>query len=409
MNDTKHDIEKIGESTSRKGGKALRFLTKWTGKMIQNVYRAWLKYFTNPTKAVEKDGATKRMAASPPLTKEEVKDVIAKAREEDVLVCVKEMQPDGDYGKGKSLHAQEKIAKKEIKARVWKERSKTYKKVPVLNKFCLDRANKFTELSKAENKLNTEKRYMVICNESRVTFMNDCLESIEKKRIQKLANNELEDIDKNGIVDQADAKDLHVYGMEIEPEELQAGRDYGSCRVNDYHSNFCTQVITKEEYCLVRREMFDMVSHGAYVLNDEQVLVAFPKEELSTYKQYGFAETAINEYGFNGGDKINSESNQNDLISMELEKFDDMKTLREKYVGKDYIAVHNPNGKISVLVKETDTERMVEIQRKKSTTSVLLQEAKEFMEKEQSKAESTGIEKVMEGLQQELEEAELDR
>ena len=78
-------------------------------------------------------------------------------------------------------------------------------------------------------------------------------------------------------------------------------------------------------------------------------------------------------------------------------------SFKEKYRNKDFIAQHNPNGKIRVLVRETDTKEMVEESKKKSKTADLVKEANEFAEKNQNNPEIK-----MPELEQE-EEATLDR
>lgn len=405
MNDTKHDIEKIGENSTRRSWKIGRFLTRISLAITARIYKVFRKYFTNPMRAIEKDGSTKRLAVSPPITKDEAKMVIAKAREEGVLVCLKEMQPDGDQGRGKSLFSQGRIAKHDIKAAKWKERSKAFKLIAPISKFSDKRADHHMKLSAADSKAAKDERFIIICNESRISFMNDRLEDIEKLRIQKKMNNELEDINKDGVIDERDILNLHSLDMELEPEELEPGRDYGSCMVRDYQSNFCTQTVPKDEYCSIRSEMFNMKSHGAFVLNDNRVLLAFPKDELKEYQRYGTTAYPIKEYGTQGGNAINSEKNNKNLISMKITDPESLDKFREKYEGHDYIAEHNSDGSCSIMVKEDETERMVELSAKKSATASLLEEAKNFV-KEQTEEAVLPMEEIELDLDQE--ELELD-
>ena len=217
-------------------------------------------------------------------------------------------------------------------------------------------------------------------------------------------NNELEDINKDGVIDERDILNLHSLDMELEPEELEPGRDYGSCMVRDYQSNFCTQTVPKDEYCSIRSEMFNMKSHGAFVLDDNRVLLAFPKDELKEYQRY-CAAYPIKEYGTQGGNAINSEKNNKNLISMEITDPESLDKFREKYEGHDYIAEHNSDGSCSIMVKEDETERMVELSAKKSATASLLEEAKNFV-KEQTEEAVLPMEEIELDLDQE--ELELD-
>ena len=109
-------------------------------------------------KALKKDGATKELSVSPPLTKSEAKELIAKARENDILLGVKKMQPDGEVGKNKSLNQQEKMAKNEIKYNKWNERRKTFKKIPLINAICESKAKNYKKLALEDNAKNKEER-----------------------------------------------------------------------------------------------------------------------------------------------------------------------------------------------------------------------------------------------------------
>ena len=50
------------------------------------------------------------------------------------MIGVKKMTPEGEAGRNKSLHKQEKLAKNEIKYQKWKERANTKSKIPFYNK-----------------------------------------------------------------------------------------------------------------------------------------------------------------------------------------------------------------------------------------------------------------------------------
>lgn len=390
MNDTKHDIEKIGEVSTRRTLKLGKTFSKVSTGITARSLKIFRKYFVNPMRAVEKDGGTKRLAISPPLTKDEAKKVIVKSREEGVLVCLKEMQPDGESGRGRSLFHQGQMAKHDFKAVKWKERSKHFKHFAPAAKLCTKLANHHTTLSNEDSKSEKDKRFIIICNESRLSFMNDRLQDIENYRIQKSKDNELEDINKDGIIDELDISNLHTYDMDMEPDKLESGKDYGSCMIRDYHENYCIQTVPKEEYCTIRKEMFNLRSHGAYVLNDSEVLLAFPKADLKEFLKYGSTAYPIHEYGKYGGNEINKESNHNNLISLEVEDTEEMDKLRNLYKDKDYIAVLNQDGSYSILVKEKDTESIVDMSKKKSSTASLLEEAREFM-KQQEKEKTDNI------------------
>ena len=70
-------------------------------------------------KALRNDGPTKELYVTPPLTRAEVKQIITACRENNVLMGIKKMSPDGELSNNKSLHQQEKIARNEIKYQKW--------------------------------------------------------------------------------------------------------------------------------------------------------------------------------------------------------------------------------------------------------------------------------------------------
>ncbi len=385
MNDAKQEIERTGEAAVR-GGKSIgKTLAKTLSKLLRSLFRFVRYRFFDPIKTVKKDGPTKALVTSPDLTKEEVKSVILKAKEDGVHVCIQEMTPDNSK-KNKSIHNQYKIAKFKIKQAEWEKRGQKLSFSKPLQKYCLNQAKKYEQKSAVDNQKQPELRYRLIVNESKTSFLNSCLKEIEESRLKKMSEGSLEDINKDGIVDEKDVQKLEAVPMDLTPDQLKLHEEYGSCYINSYQSNYCTQILTKEEYCDQRSQMYEnLSSHGAYVLDDNRVLVAFPAKDYRVYEMLRVAETPINEYGFKGGNDVKAEFNHSDLITMELQELDAMEKLRETYTGKDYIASHNPDGTIQVMVRENETQKMVEIAKKKSTTGDLLKEALEFQKQDQER------------------------
>lgn len=380
----KHDLEHSSEkavNVSAKGGKVI---SKLLTKLFLWVNRKYQKHFSSSMKALKKDGATKELSVSPPLTKSEAKELIAKARENDILLGVKKMQPDGEVGKNKSLNQQEKMAKNEIKYNKWNERRKTFKKIPLINAICESKAKNYKKLALEDNAKNKEERYVVICNKSRRPFLTEQLEILSKKRVERMASNELEDINKDGLIDPADYE-LKSRDINLMPEELnKVGEDYGSCMVVDYRSNYCTQKISKLEYCEIREQLFELKSHGACVLNDKEVLVAISSDDLEEYKKFAPLDKPIKEFGEGGAKKIESVSNMNNIVHLEMANDKEFAIFKEKYKGKDFLAQHNPDGTINAMVREEDTKALVDDAKKKSSTADLLKEANEFAKNQET-------------------------
>lgn len=378
----KHDLEHTAEKTVVVSEKSTKIFARLFGRIMKRANRYYQKHFSSSMKALRSDGPTKELYVSPPLTRAEAKQIITACRENNVLMGIKKMDPNGEQGKNQSLHKQEKLAKNEIKYLKWDERKKTFKKIPIIHNFCKAQADKFKKLSIQDEQKNLDERYVLIFNKSKLSFLNEQLEKIPPSRVKQQAKNELVDINKDGVIDEKDYEPLKPLGMNLKVEDLnRIGEDYGSCAVRAYKKNYCTQRITKEQYCEIREQLFDLRSHGACVYNDNEVIVAISSEDLEEYKSFAPLDRPIKEYGKNGAKDIETESNVNDIIELELNNFEDYKLFKEKYASKDYVAQHNPEGKVTVLVKETDTKELVENNKKKSKTADLVKEADEFADK----------------------------
>lgn len=389
----KHDLERTAEKTVNISSRIGRILTKLFSKALIWLNKKYQKIFSSSMKTLKKDGNTKELSVSPPLTKEEAKEIISKAREGDVLIGVKKMEADGEYGKKQSLYQQEKLAKNEIKCNKWKSRKQQYKNIPLLNSLCDSRIKKYKNQAMLDNANNKEERYIVICNKSHISFLTEQLENLQKKRIQKMADNELDDINKDGIIDELDYETLISRDINISPKDLnQIGTDYGSCLVRDYQKNYCKQRITKSEYCEIREQLFDLKSHGACLINENEVLIAINSDDLEEYKKFAPLDKPIKEFGENGARDIESEDNVNNIIQLEIANEKDFLIFKKKYKGRDFVAEHNADGTISAIVKEQDTKQMVSEAQKKSSTADLLKEANEFALKNEAQKEAPEIE-----------------
>ncbi len=379
----KHDLEHTAEKTVTVSGKSTKIFAKFFGKFIKRIKRYYQKHFSSSMKALRNDGPTKELYVTPPLTKAEAKQIITACRENNVLMGIRKMDPSGEEGKNQSLHKQEKLAKNEIKYQKWNERKKTFQKISFLHNICKAQAEKYKKLSIEDEQKNLDDRYVLIFNKSKLSFLNEQLEKIPPNRVKQYSKSELVDINKDGVIDEKDYEPLVPRGMNLSVDALnKIGEDFGSCAVKDYQKNYCSQVITKEQYCEIREQLFDLRSHGAVVYNDKEMIIAISSDDLEEYKSFAPLDSPIKECGINGARDIESESNINDIIQLELDDFNDYKLFKEKYKSKDYAAVHQPDGKIIAIVKETDTKKLVdENSKKKSKTADLVKEADEFAEK----------------------------
>ena len=437
----KHDLENTAEKSVSMSAKISKISTILFGRFLIKANRYYQKHFSSSMRALRKDGATKELCVSPPLTRAEVKQIITSCHENNILMGIKKMHPDGELSNNKSLYQQEKLAHNEIKYKKWDERRKATSKIKILNKICKYQADKYKNISaynlklsnrwlsfqektrkikplnkyckmKADNYKNIaiqektkdeEEQYVIIFNKSKLSFFNEQLAKIPPNRLKQETKSDLDGINNEKIIDDRNIESMVSRGMNLSVNDLnKIGEDFGSCPVRDYSKNYCIQKITKEEYCEIREQLFELPSHGACVLNEKEMIIAIRSEDLDEYREYA-PERPIKEYGSSGGRAIESESNIHDIMELEINDIKRYKEFKETYSSKDYVAEIAPNGKTTILLKETDTKNLLEESKKKSKTEDLVKEANELAEKSKT-------DKVVENVAlEQKEEQEIDR
>lgn len=437
----KHDLEHTAEKSVSMSAKISKISTILFGRFLIKANRYYQKHFSSSMRALRKDGATKELCVSPPLTRAEVKQIITSCHENNILMGIKKMHPDGELSNNKSLYQQEKLAHNEIKYKKWDERRKATSKIKILNKICKYQADKYKNISaynlklsnrwlsfqektrkikplnkyckmKADNYKNIaiqektkdeEEQYVIIFNKSKLSFFNEQLAKIPPNRLKQETKSDLDGINNEKIIDDRNIESMVSRGMNLSVNDLnKIGEDFGSCPVRDYSKNYCIQKITKEEYCEIREQLFELPSHGACVLNEKEMIIAIRSEDLDEYREYA-PERPIKEYGSSGGRAIESEFNIHDIMELEINDIKRYKEFKETYSSKDYVAEIAPNGKTTILLKETDTKNLLEESKKKSKTEDLVKEANELAEKSKT-------DKVVENVAlEQKEEQEIDR
>lgn len=437
----KHDLEHTAEKSVSMSAKISKISTILFGRFLIKANRYYQKHFSSSMRALRKDGATKELCVSPPLTRAEVKQIITSCHENNILMGIKKMHPDGELSNNKSLYQQEKLAHNEIKHKKWDERRKATSKIKILNKICKYQADKYKNISaynlklsnrwlsfqektrkikplnkyckmKADNYKNIaiqektkdeEEQYVIIFNKSKLSFFNEQLAKIPPNRLKQETKSDLDGINNEKIIDDRNIESMVSRGMNLSVNDLnKIGEDFGSCPVRDYSKNYCIQKITKEEYCEIREQLFELPSHGACVLNEKEMIIAIRSEDLDEYREYA-PERPIKEYGSSGGRAIESESNIHDIMELEINDIKRYKEFKETYSSKDYVAEIAPNGKTTILLKETDTKNLLEESKKKLKTEDLVKEANELAEKSKT-------DKVVENVAlEQKEEQEIDR
>lgn len=402
----KRDIEQAGQALKQGSKPVIKSLRRFLAYISMKFIRFVIHRFSPSTKALKKDGPTEEIIASAPVTRGELKSILAKANEDNIRFGVKEMSPEGDVGHNRSLHYQEKVAKHEIKATQCHSRSEIFAKIKPLRNFYRKQEQKYLQLSKADSLKHTEKSYMLFVNVSHLAYMNKELASIKANRTTQLKTNDLQDINKDGVIDERDIGDLKAHSINMNIDELdKVNEDYGDCLIAEYKQDYCTQKVSKAEYCSMREALFDLRSHGARTLADGNVLVAIAKEDLPEYQKYA-PSSPIKEYGKHGGTKIQTVQNDKNLQSLKVETEAQWQTVTDTYKDNDYIATHHSDGSVSFLVLEQDTKAMVKNAQKKSTTETLLEEANKFYEQDKGQ---DGMEKAIENTVDKVDSIEMER
>lgn len=399
----KHDLEHTAEKSVSMSAKISKISTILFGRFLIKANRYYQKHFSSSMRALRKDGATKELCVSPPLTRAEVKQIITSCHENNIRMGIKKMHPDGELSNNKSLYQQEKLAHNEIKYKKWDERRKATSKIKILNKICKYQADNYKNIAIQEKTKDEEEQYVIIFNKSKLSFFNEQLAKIPPNRLKQETKSDLDGINNEEIIDDRNIEPMVSRGMNLSVNDLnKIGEDFGSCPVRDYSKNYCIQKITKEEYCEIREQLFELPSHGACVLNEKEMIIAIRSEDLDEYREYA-PERPIKEYGSSGGRAIESESNIHDIMELEIKDIKRYKEFKETYSSKDYVAEIAPNGKTTILLKETDTKNLLEESKKKSKTEDLVKEANELAEKSKT-------DKVIENVAlEQKEEQEIDR
>ena len=438
----KHDLEHTAEKSVSMSAKISKISTILFGRFLIKANRYYQKHFSSSMRALRKDGATKELCVSPPLTRAEVKQIITSCHENNILMGIKKMHPDGELSNNKSLYRQEKLAHNEIKYKKWDERRKATSKIKILNKICKHQADKYKNISaynlklsnrwlsfqektrkikplnkyckmKADNYKNIaiqektkdeEEQYVIIFNKSKLSFFNEQLAKIPPNRLKQETKSDLDGINNEEIIDDRNIEPMVSRGMNLSVNDLnKIGEDFGSCPVRDYSKNyFFVRVNNQKIYCEIREQLFELPSHGACVLNEKEMIIAIRSEDLDEYREYA-PERPIKEYGSSGGRAIESESNIHDIMELEINDIKRYKEFKETYSSKDYVAEIASNGKTTILLKETDTKNLLEESKKKSKTEDLVKEANELAEKSKT-------DKVIENVAlEQKEEQEIDR
>lgn len=352
--DTKHDVENVQKSIWW----GLRFL-QYINRHVIKPTRDWInkqvkkyKYrHMDPIKAIKEDGINDSLVKSPQLTEDELRDGIAFCMENDILAVAYEVDANGEpMSRGMSIKEQEDLAKDEIQLRKWERRADRFKKVGIVNQVCNGKVeelkNKIAlreERRKADGNVN--QRYRIKCNAKHTDTFNEWLQTVVQKRIAEQA----EENDGNKIIDEKVKDDFSAKPDKLEVKELKAGNEYGTDR-EITKENVFKQIVSKEKFCEKYSDIVGSLPCSAKIYDDDNMIIWYRKRyREEARKIFGDKEQRIVEYGSHGGESVDEKKNGGDAIgTIRITETKEMEKFRSEYDGKDYIAIHNPDGSVTV-------------------------------------------------------------
>lgn len=403
-NEVKSDIQHSGETAVRQLGRRLANLWRMVKSLGRSTQRYIAKNYTNPLKAIKNDGPTKQLSATPLLTKEEAKLAIVKMNEYGILATIKEVDiATDDSGnplktedgkeipaelpyKGKTLHAQEKMAKNELKEARWKDRSQRFKKISFIKDYAEKRAAHFQSLSEREDRanVNSGKRYVFITNQSNTQAMNDILAQIQLRRIQLKKDGILEDINQDGFIDERDIEVGEIYNLStLKKEELVEGKDYGDVPWKQIVSGFmCVQIISKDKFIEKNQELASQYNFAAQVYDDEHMKISYEsglKKKINSILQEEHPN--IIEFGIDNGDSITRMSPTDSLKILHFDTENSLEEFKSMMGNHDFIITYNENG-YEVQVCESE---LIQADRESTVKKKQAQDEKQYLSKEEDK------------------------
>lgn len=352
--DTKHDVENVQKSIWW-GLRILQYIYRhvvkptrdWINKKIKNYkYR-----HMDPIKAIKQDGINDSLVKSPELTEQELKEGIAFCMENDILAVAYEVDEHGEpMSRGMSIKEQEDLAKDEIQLRKWENRAERFKKVGIVNQMCNSKVEELkNKIAQKEEQRksdgNVNRRYRLKCNAKHTETFNIWLQSVVQKRIAEQAKEN----GGNEIIDEKAKDDFTAQPDKLEANELKEGREYGIDR-EITKENVCKQIVSKETFCEKYSDITESLPCSAKVYDDGNMMLWYRQRyREEARKIFGEKEQRIVEYGSNGGESLDQKKNTDDAIgTIRITDTKEMEKFRSNYAGNDYIAIHNPDGSVTV-------------------------------------------------------------
>jgi hypothetical protein len=393
-NEIKSDIQHSGETATRQlRNRALNLwhILKGLGKSFN---RYIVKYYANPINAIKQDGPNKQLSATPLLTEEEAKLMIVKMHEYGIIGTVKEVDMAIDKDgqeiandmpyKGKTLHAQEKLAKNELKSALWKERAEHFQKIKFLKNFAEKQVKKYDELSrKTTSNHSLNKRYVFLTNQSNTMVMNDILSEIQTRRIQLKNEGLLPDLNNDGIVDEKDVEVGELFHLsELKKEDLIEGKDFGDVQWNQIPTeNSCIQIITKDDFIAKHQDLRIGATYAARVHDENHMKLYYNSQYMTSINDtLQNPQPRIVEFGGKSGDTIAKLSPNDTVKVLQIDNEKDLIEFKNLMGYQDYI-INYEDGTCEIQVCESELVEADRIFQKNLNTRNVEKEEKDEISK----------------------------
>lgn len=346
-------------------------------------------YFVEGIKAVQKDGPTKELEKLTNLSYDETIRIMEKCQKDGIRVVASERNfsnENSEFGKKKSLYQQKRITR-------YSRRIKTLSnfKVHFPKTARYLHINKLMDIyeKKQEDKVksNQNKRYNIIFNKSKQTYMNERIADLIEYRTRISKN--LFDENTHSAIEKAkeDGMSLNAQQLKDLSDKLHL-HEFGDVAVEDFTKDFCIHSMPFSAFMSIQDDLDAVeIPYGIRVTKDEEenketANIYFENKHLERYSELGFNQTGqIRVYGSKNKNLQWNIKSQDELISFKTKTGEQEKQTYETLSGKNYIMKRNENECVWTVLK-TDVKELAEKEKKRNVVEEDLEKLNIFEELE---------------------------
>ena len=332
-------------------------------------------YFVEGIKAVQKDGPTKELEKITNLSYDETIRIMEKCQKDGIRVVASERNLAGnsEFGKNKSLHEQKRITR-------FSRRIKTLSNFkvhfPKLSKYLqVNRIMNIYEKRQDEQvKSHQNKRYNIIFNKSKQTYMNDRIADLIEYRTR--ISKDLFDENTQSAIENAKEEGLALNAQQLKDlsDKLHL-HEFGDVAVEEFKKDYCIHSMPFSAFMSIQDELDAVeIPYGIRVTKDEEenketANIYFENKHLERYSELGFNQTGqIRVYGSENKNLQWNIKSQDELISFTTKTGEQEKQTYETLSGKNYIMKRNENECVWTVLK-TDVKELAEKEKKRNVVN----------------------------------------